>query len=115
MYVIVCLRGVSFSFLLLQSNCYTLDGVDEKYEFSRLKQSMEMVGFSVETKRRYINIYAYRPNFLSSFEYLVQDDARVKFPSVYVFVPNQSRMKVRREIFPNPEDVRILPSGLNPI
>ncbi|XP_071844516.1 unconventional myosin-IXb-like isoform X6 [Apostichopus japonicus] len=37
---------------LNQSNCYTLAGVDEEYEFSRLKQSMEMVGFSVETKRR---------------------------------------------------------------
>ena len=29
-----------------QSKCYTLDGVDESYEFSRLTQSMELVGFS---------------------------------------------------------------------
>jgi myosin heavy subunit len=40
-----------------QSNCYTLEGVDgefvdEAHEFERLKQSMEMVGFSTETQRR---------------------------------------------------------------
>jgi myosin-9 len=29
-----------------------LDNVDESYEFSRLKQSMEMVGFSAEKQRR---------------------------------------------------------------
>lgn len=29
-----------------------LDNVDEKYEFSRLKQSMEMVGFTAEKQRR---------------------------------------------------------------
>lgn len=29
-----------------QSKCYTLEGVDERHEFSRLNQSMEMVGFS---------------------------------------------------------------------
>ncbi|XP_077988957.1 unconventional myosin-IXb-like isoform X2 [Glandiceps talaboti] len=37
---------------LNQSKTYTLEGVDEVYEFSRLKQSMEMVGFSRETMRR---------------------------------------------------------------
>ncbi|CAG2069383.1 unnamed protein product, partial [Timema podura] len=35
-----------------QSGCYVLDNVDEKYEFSRLKQSMEMVGFTTEKQRR---------------------------------------------------------------
>ncbi len=37
---------------LNQSKCYTLDGVDESYEFSRLQQSMEMVGFSPEKQFR---------------------------------------------------------------
>ena len=37
---------------LNQSKCYTLDGVDESYEFARLQQSMEMVGFSPEKQHR---------------------------------------------------------------
>ncbi|CAG2167007.1 unnamed protein product, partial [Oppiella nova] len=37
---------------LNQSKCYTLDGVDEAYEFARLQQSMEMVGFSPEKQHR---------------------------------------------------------------
>lgn len=41
----------------LQSECYTLEGieeerVDEKHEFERLRQSMEMVGFSTLTQKR---------------------------------------------------------------
>ncbi|XP_005089401.2 unconventional myosin-IXAa, partial [Aplysia californica] len=31
---------------LSQSACYSVEGVDEQHEFARLKQSMEMVGFS---------------------------------------------------------------------
>ena len=46
--VIVC----AIMFFLLQSGCYTLDGVDESYEFSRLKQSMEMVGFGTDKQRK---------------------------------------------------------------
>lgn len=33
-----------------------LDNVDEKYEFSRLKQSMEMVGFTAEKQRRLFSV-----------------------------------------------------------
>ncbi|XP_071794480.1 unconventional myosin-IXb-like isoform X1 [Asterias amurensis] len=43
-------------FYLNQSNCYTLAGVDEKYEYTRLKQSMEMVGFSRETMKRIFSV-----------------------------------------------------------
>ncbi|RWS29857.1 unconventional myosin-IXa-like isoform X2 [Leptotrombidium deliense] len=39
-------------FYLNQSKCYTLEGADEAYEFSRLKQSLEMVGFSADKQRR---------------------------------------------------------------
>ncbi|XP_063242383.1 unconventional myosin-IXAa-like isoform X2 [Bacillus rossius redtenbacheri] len=46
------LRSIEEYHYLSKSGCYTLDNVDEKYEFSRLKQSMEMVGFSTEKQRR---------------------------------------------------------------
>uniref|UniRef100_T1JDE0 Unconventional myosin-IXb n=1 Tax=Strigamia maritima TaxID=126957 RepID=T1JDE0_STRMM len=39
-------------YYLNQSDCYTLEGADESYEFQRLKQSMEMVGFSAEKQKR---------------------------------------------------------------
>ncbi|XP_033226545.1 unconventional myosin-IXb-like isoform X2 [Belonocnema kinseyi] len=37
---------------LNKSGCYGLENVDELHEFSRLKQSMEMVGFTPEKQRR---------------------------------------------------------------
>lgn len=37
---------------LNKSGCYGLEHADERYEFSRLKQSMEMVGFTPEKQRR---------------------------------------------------------------
>lgn len=37
---------------LSKSGCSVLPSVDEKYEFSRLKQSMEMVGFMPDKQRR---------------------------------------------------------------
>lgn len=39
-----------------QTGCSILDNVDEKYEFSRLKQSMEMVGFTAEKQRRLFSV-----------------------------------------------------------
>ena len=58
--MLFCLQSVSVSFacimkhvlMVLQSQCVTLEGVDEEHEFARLKQSMEMVGFSPETQRK---------------------------------------------------------------
>lgn len=41
---------------LNKSGCYTLDNIDESYEFSRLKQSMEMVGFTAEKQRRLFSV-----------------------------------------------------------
>ncbi|XP_021968609.1 unconventional myosin-IXa isoform X2 [Folsomia candida] len=41
---------------LNQSGCYTLEGVDESYEFSRLKQSMEMVGFGQDKQRKLFSV-----------------------------------------------------------
>ncbi|KAL3279519.1 hypothetical protein HHI36_017028 [Cryptolaemus montrouzieri] len=40
----------------LNKSCYNLDNVDERYEFSRLKQSMEMVGFTAEKQRRLFSV-----------------------------------------------------------
>ncbi len=37
---------------VFQTGCFDLDGVDEAYEFLRLKQSMDMVGFSSDTQRK---------------------------------------------------------------
>ncbi|XP_041367346.1 unconventional myosin-IXAa-like isoform X3 [Gigantopelta aegis] len=41
---------------LCQSDCYGVEGVDENHEFARLRQSMEMVGFSQETQRRIFSV-----------------------------------------------------------
>ncbi|XP_076251183.1 unconventional myosin-IXb-like isoform X1 [Rhynchophorus ferrugineus] len=40
----------------LNKSCSPLDNVDEGYEFSRLKQSMEMVGFTAEKQRRLFSV-----------------------------------------------------------
>ncbi|KAL1505209.1 hypothetical protein ABEB36_004823 [Hypothenemus hampei] len=40
----------------LNKSCLALDNVDESYEFSRLKQSMEMVGFTPEKQRRLFSV-----------------------------------------------------------
>uniref|UniRef100_A0A069DY68 Putative myosin class v heavy chain n=1 Tax=Panstrongylus megistus TaxID=65343 RepID=A0A069DY68_9HEMI len=50
------LQTVQYYNYLNRSGCYILDNVDEKYEFSRLKQSMEMVGFTAEKQRRLFSV-----------------------------------------------------------
>ncbi|XP_044259100.1 unconventional myosin-IXa-like [Tribolium madens] len=40
----------------LNKSCHSLENVDESYEFSRLKQSMEMVGFTAEKQRRLFSV-----------------------------------------------------------
>ncbi|KAJ8669058.1 hypothetical protein QAD02_000317 [Eretmocerus hayati] len=46
------LRNYEWYNYLNKSGCYGLEKVDERHEFSRLKQSMEMVGFTPEKQRR---------------------------------------------------------------
>ncbi|XP_017776709.1 PREDICTED: unconventional myosin-IXa-like isoform X2 [Nicrophorus vespilloides] len=41
---------------LNKNGCSSLENVDESYEFSRLKQSMEMVGFTAEKQRRLFSV-----------------------------------------------------------
>lgn len=45
-----------YIFFFLQSGCYTLEAVDESYEFSRLKQSMEMVGFRADKQTKLFSV-----------------------------------------------------------
>lgn len=46
----------SDQYYYLNKTCSALDNVDESYEFSRLKQSMEMVGFTPEKQRRLFSV-----------------------------------------------------------
>lgn len=46
------LRNCEWYNYLNKSGCYGLENIDERHEFSRLKQSMEMVGFTPEKQRR---------------------------------------------------------------
>lgn len=46
----------SDKYCYLNAKNLSLENCDEKYEFSRLKQSMEMVGFSAEKQRRLFNV-----------------------------------------------------------
>ncbi|KAL5004156.1 hypothetical protein ScPMuIL_017612 [Solemya velum] len=48
----MCLSSPESYYYLRQSDCHALEEVDEVHEFARLKQSMEMVGFSHVTQRR---------------------------------------------------------------
>ncbi|CAN8011626.1 unnamed protein product, partial [Ixodes pacificus] len=41
---------------LNQSQCYTLEGTDEAFEYTRLMQSMEMVGFNLDKRKRLIRV-----------------------------------------------------------
>ena len=56
---VICLYQKVWSYnifcyhFLFQSSCYSVEGVDEQHELRRLKQSMEMVGFSPETQKKY--------------------------------------------------------------
>lgn len=43
-------------FYLNQNECYSLDGIDEAYEFLRLQKSMEMVGFTADIQKRIFRI-----------------------------------------------------------
>ncbi|XP_013418061.1 LOW QUALITY PROTEIN: unconventional myosin-IXa-like [Lingula anatina] len=52
----LCLSDPDDFHYLRQSQCHTLEGVDEAHEFARLKQSMEIVGFSTETQRRVFSV-----------------------------------------------------------
>ena len=50
------LKPINEYHYLNQSGSFSLESVDEKYEFSRLKQSMEMVGFTIEKQRRLFSV-----------------------------------------------------------
>ncbi|XP_030832598.1 unconventional myosin-IXAa isoform X3 [Strongylocentrotus purpuratus] len=74
-------------FYLNQSNCYSQEGVDESYEFGRLKQSMEMVGFSKETVKRIFSV-------LSAVLHIGNINFRKASEQDYVTVKNIATVKV---------------------
>lgn len=49
------LRPKDYNYLN-QSKCYIIDGCDEQFEYLRLKQSMEMVGFTQAKQNRLFSI-----------------------------------------------------------
>lgn len=49
-YILFC--AVNKQFSSFQTGCFDLDGVDEAYEFLRLKKAMDMVGFSSDIQRK---------------------------------------------------------------
>ncbi|KAF2369108.1 Protein kinase C-like phorbol ester/diacylglycerol-binding domain [Trinorchestia longiramus] len=49
------LRPKDYNYLN-QSKCYSIEGCDEQFEFLRLKQSMEMVGFTAAKQQRLFSV-----------------------------------------------------------
>ncbi|XP_071506650.1 LOW QUALITY PROTEIN: unconventional myosin-IXb-like [Diadema antillarum] len=74
-------------YYLNQSKCYTQEGVDEAYEFGRLKQSMEMVGFSKETMKRIFSV-------LSAVLHIGNINFRKPTEQDYVTIKNIATVKV---------------------
>lgn len=84
---------------LNRSGCYVLDNVDESYEFSRLKQSMEMVGFTAEKQRRLFSVLS-AVLLLGNVEFQPRKSAyhhdeavAVKNPEVVQLISNLLRVK----------------------
>lgn len=84
---------------LNRSGCYTVDNVDESYEFSRLKQSMEMVGFTTEKQRRLFSVLS-AVLLLGNVEFQPRKSAyhhdeavAVKNPEVVQLISNLLRVK----------------------
>ena len=50
--VTICMVFPIIVFTYPQNECYSLEGIDEVYEFLRLKKSMEMVGFTADVQKR---------------------------------------------------------------
>lgn len=87
-------------FYLNQSKCYTLNGMDEAYEFSRLKQSLEMVGFSTEKQKRLMALLASvlhlgNVEFSKKSAYHNDETVMVKNPSVVTII--SQLLNVREE------------------
>lgn len=85
-------------YYLNKSGCYTLDNTDESYEFSRLKQSMEMVGFTPEKQRRLFAVLS-AVLLLGNVEFQPRksayhhDEVSVKNPDVVLQISDLLRVK----------------------
>lgn len=84
---------------LNKSGCYGLENVDERHEFSRLKQSMEMVGFTAEKQRRLFAVLSAvlllgNVEFYPRKSYHHHDEAvGVKNPEVVALISELLRVK----------------------
>ncbi|XP_006608884.1 unconventional myosin-IXa-like isoform X3 [Apis dorsata] len=84
---------------LNKSGCYGLENVDERHEFSRLKQSMEMVGFTPEKQRRLFAVLSAvlllgNVEFQPKKSYHHHDEAvGVKNPEVVALISELLRVK----------------------
>lgn len=96
---ILHLKTVEQYSYLNRSGCYVLDNVDESHEFSRLKQSMEMVGFTYEKQRRLFSVLS-AVLLLGNVEFQPRKSAyhhdeavAVKNPEVVQLISNLLRVK----------------------
>ncbi|KYN41236.1 Myosin-IXa [Trachymyrmex septentrionalis] len=84
---------------LNKSGCYGLENIDERHEFSRLKQSMEMVGFTAEKQRRLFAVLSAvlllgNVEFYPRKSYHHHDEAvGVKNPEVVALISELLRVK----------------------
>ncbi|XP_046748909.1 unconventional myosin-IXAa-like isoform X5 [Diprion similis] len=84
---------------LNKSGCYGLENIDERHEFSRLKQSMEMVGFTPEKQRRLFAVLSAvlllgNVEFQPRKSYHHHDEAvAVKNPEVVALISELLRVK----------------------
>ncbi|GFO36528.1 unconventional myosin-ixa, partial [Plakobranchus ocellatus] len=79
---------------LSQSSCYKVEGVDEQHEFARLKQSMEMVGFSPETQKKIFSVLS-AVLHLGNVEFKKKGD---NYHDESVLVKNMETVKIISEL-----------------
>lgn len=82
----------------LNAKNLTLENCDEKYEFSRLKQSMEMVGFSAEKQRRLFTVLSAvlllgNVEFLQKSTYHHDESVQVRNLSVVALISELLKVK----------------------
>ncbi|CAB0036224.1 unnamed protein product [Trichogramma brassicae] len=92
------LRNSDWYHYLNKSGCYGLENADERHEFSRLKQSMEMVGFTPEKQRRLFAVLSAvlllgNVEFLPKKSYNHHEEVMVKNPEVVALISELLRVK----------------------
>lgn len=93
------LRNCEWYNYLNKSGCYGLENIDERHEFSRLKQSMEMVGFTPEKQRRLFAVLS-AVLLLGWYFYLLENVQQVfafyKIFKLSIFSSRQRRIPAKK-------------------